>query len=148
MEMDEGIIKYSCTNLTASPISLVWDEGAFVDTYGFSERLINGDTKLSHMDLAQPPTVVYPKYPFLGVAMPYSGRMSVVYWQESHKGRSFHLLLPVLSNNITYNYDFEFIVSSVEKVSTRIFNSTATAYLITTLVCVPIAVVSIATGYK
>jgi hypothetical protein len=139
-----GQFWFACTNKTNSPINIHWNEGAFINEVGISEKIVTGHTKTSHTDLSIPPAIIYPGSSFVGSAVPYSssGKLGIqaADWQENYKGKLFHLILPIQSKDITYHYDFEFIISSVEKRISHTLHSQNTAYLLGTIIGIPLIV--------
>lgn len=52
------LIEFELENKTKHSIKIIWDEGAFVDTEGKSERIIHSSVKYSEKGNAQPPSIV------------------------------------------------------------------------------------------
>jgi hypothetical protein len=117
-EPDPDVIKFTCNNHTTSPISLIWDNSVFVGLNGVAERGVCGDTKGIHIGLSQPPSIIYPNYPLVTSIHPYNYGWSqwLVNSGRIGEGSPFHIVLPILSGNTTYVYDFCFTIVNTRKV--------------------------------
>jgi len=60
LNIKSGIISFTIQNKSAKPISLVWDESAFINAVGHSMKIVPGTVRIMDRNSAQPPSMIAP----------------------------------------------------------------------------------------
>ena len=112
-------LMFRITNKSNASIKLPWDGMSFIDIYGNSERVVNGETRKIDINRAQPESVVPRGAKFSASAVLSSGKRLVNHDYLSpeedvtEKGKEFSILFPVKVGDVTNEYLFIFEVEDV-----------------------------------
>jgi len=60
LDIKSGIISFTVQNKSAKPISLIWDESAFINAAGHSMKIVPGNVRIMDRNSAQPPAMIAP----------------------------------------------------------------------------------------
>ena len=117
-------------NKTDHSIKIIWDEAAYVDIDGISQRVMHAGVKYADRNNSQPPTVVVRKGTVTDLIVPSDKvdrgkyRMIPYIWApnaeelklkaEKHIGKNIEALLPLQIEDVVNEYIFIFEVQSIE----------------------------------
>ena len=131
-------LSFVLTNKTDHSIKIVWDEAAFVDQDGISQRVIHAGVKHADRNNSQPPTVVVRKGTVTDLIVPsdniyyvsgeYGGWRKAPLFPDTRApnaeelkletgkyiGKTIQVLLPLQIEDVVNEYIFIFEVQSVE----------------------------------
>ena len=131
-ETDFSQLILTLDNLSDKTIKIIWDDAAFIDVDGTAGRIMHTGTKYIDRNDFQPPTIIPKKTTVIENIVPtrnvyftdygwVEGKL-FIYITKDYKetindftGKHIKILIPIVVNNDTIEYIFDFEVKSVTK---------------------------------
>jgi hypothetical protein len=139
-DTDTSPLLLTLKNLTDKTIKIIWDNAAFIDINGNAGRIMHTGTKYSDRNDFQPPTIIPKKTSVIENIVPtrnvyftdygwVEGKL-FIYKTNDYKetvndftGKHIKILIPIVVDNDTIEYIFDFKVKSVKKFTNTEYNT-------------------------